>query len=63
MDGCGRWPLWYPIVLSLEYSFKGSKVNIAAQHWYVMKVNDERIEVDVTAYQTHKLLDSFHINY
>ncbi|MDX1777655.1 MAG: hypothetical protein R3339_02160, partial [Thermodesulfobacteriota bacterium] len=42
---------------------KGSEVNIAAHHWCVISVNDEAIEVDVIAYQTHKLLDSFQINF
>lgn len=41
----------------------GSEVNIAAHHWCVISVNEEVIEVDVIAYKTHKLLDSFQINY
>lgn len=41
----------------------GTEVNIAAHHWCVISVNDEAIEVDVIAFKTHKLLDSFQINY
>ena len=51
-----------PVSLLPWDKVEGSKVNIAAYHWCVLSINDDKIKVDVIKYKTHRVLDSFEIN-